>query len=162
MCLLVGKWKFQSTLPMRGATASSIGLYRSTFNFNPRSPCGERHCLFRDSIYDQLFQSTLPMRGATKMRYRVRYRNLISIHAPHAGSDVVSAVYISLMRDFNPRSPCGERPGVRSAIFSFKEFQSTLPMRGATDTLTGYTLDVGISIHAPHAGSDTHLPERPP
>ena len=34
------------------------------------------------------------------------------------------------------------------------EFQSTLPMRGATLWSQIYLLDRGISIHAPHAGSD--------
>ena len=34
----------------------------------------------------------------------------ISIPAPLAGSDVVTLVNRSSHRDFNPRSPCGERP----------------------------------------------------
>ena len=59
----------------------------------------------------QKFQPTLPMRGATwRCRSGVRYS------------------------DFNPRSPCGERPPeyLRPEIGS--EFQPTLPMRGATPT----------------------------
>ena len=57
-------------------------------------------------------------------------------------------------RDFNPRSPCGERldQSVNCAIDEL--FQSTLPVRGATATrnLAPYSKD--ISIHAPRAGSD--------
>ena len=34
---------------------------------------------------------------------------LISIHAPHAGSDAHAKIYQSRDVDFNPRSPCGER-----------------------------------------------------
>ena len=57
--------QFQPTLPMRGATLSS-GYYPSKgWNFNPRSPCGER---LTDSVITEhllIFQPTLPMRGAT-------------------------------------------------------------------------------------------------
>ena len=34
--------QFQSTLPMRGATLKVISVSPVAFNFNPRSPCGER------------------------------------------------------------------------------------------------------------------------
>ena len=36
---------------------------------------------------DTAFQSTLPMRGATCGGRKMRRRDDISIHAPHAGSD---------------------------------------------------------------------------
>ena len=36
---------FQSTLPLRGATAASYSALRYRAYFNPRSPCGERHRL---------------------------------------------------------------------------------------------------------------------
>jgi len=34
-------------------------------------------------------------------------------------------------------------------------FQSTLPMRGATGIKESVTIDLSISIHTPHAGSDS-------
>ena len=40
-------------------------------------------------------------------------------------------------------------------IFEAAEFQSTLLMRGATRPAGGEELSQGISIHAPHARSDT-------
>ena len=33
---------FQSTLPVRGATITPLIMGRQIYNFNPRSPCGER------------------------------------------------------------------------------------------------------------------------
>ena len=101
--------------------------------FNPRSPCGER-----------------PM----------------------------STLSLNSSLDFNPRSPCGERPRTWHTITPKQPFQSTLPVRGATmtrqtppmqNTLFQSTLPVrgatlpqraplrhmGISIHAPRAGSDS-------
>ena len=57
-------------------------------DFNPRPPCGERLCPGLCIQRGMIFQSTPPMRGATrKLRYMV-FPNLISIHAPHAGSDI--------------------------------------------------------------------------
>ena len=59
-----GWQKFQSTLPVRGATYASV---------------------FDQKLY--IFQSTLPVRGATWRPQRIASGLCISIHAPRAGSD---------------------------------------------------------------------------
>ena len=62
-------------------------------------------------------------------------RNVISTHAPRAGSDRNcwnGQVYRS---DFNPRSPCGERHQLDEVLESLDRFQPTLPVRGATPSL---------------------------
>ena len=83
-------------------------------------------------LYPYLFQSTLPVRGATFHPQVAALRRGISIHAPRAGSDVMPGdwrmdgkisihapragsdesepYYSDAVIDFNPRSPCGERP----------------------------------------------------
>ena len=151
------KWiRFQSTLPVRGATSFSRAAFAGSCYFNPRSPCGERRGAGRRirgnrliSIHapragsdiqklaflsDSLgFQSTLPVRGATqrqKNRWELFY---ISIHAPRAGSDDEPAAGRGVPRDFNPRSPCGERR-------EFGQYATAASQQ--------------ISIHAPRAGSD--------
>ena len=58
-------YKFQSTLPARGAT---VGVVQNVANA-------------------ALFQSTLPARGATKLHLRKALLCAISIHAPRTGSD---------------------------------------------------------------------------
>ena len=58
------------------------------------------------------------------------------------------------MEHFNPRSPCGERPVEGWEARETTLFQSTLPVRGATPTLTMVGCGDNISIHAPRAGSD--------
>ena len=65
-------------------------------------------------------------------------------------------------RNFNPRSPYGERLTVSTVSATHDEFQSTLPLRGATGRRPG-GLDQGvISIHAPLTGSDNHpAPAKP-
>ena len=106
--------------------------------FNPRSPCGERPPEYSQDSPNREFQSTLPMRGATVMRRcfyeRIKFQStlpmrgatvnrnhdkipdkMISIHAPHAGSDNSKTKRCRSVSNFNPRSPCGERPSRRVA-----------------------------------------------
>ena len=56
------------------------------------------------------FQSTHPLRGATSWRFQ----------------------FLSRSADFNPRTPCGVRPGLESISLPQSTFQSTHPLRGAT------------------------------
>ena len=104
-------------------------------NFNPRSPCGERPSDTTVSgRQSSRFQSTLPVWGATHISFGYRQGGLISIHAPRVGSDAVGKQRLRLDRNFNPRSPCGERPAGGGAA-AHKE---------------------SISIHAPRVGSDVN------
>ena len=160
---------FQSTLPVRGATRN---LRR-----HQRKACGERPpaTWLLGSVPDRfqstlpvrgatnpenkislpfLFQSTLPVRGATFLRKRSERRLGISIHAPRAGSDIPHLSSSSVSSYFNPRSPCGERQSGKSDAFQPSEFQSTLPVRGATSVDSLPFSRFHISIHAPRAGSD--------
>ena len=127
--------EFQSALPMRGATVIGNPMGQRG-NFNPRSPCGERlvnlHAtdsldisiraplagsdLIKARSYDPKgeFQSALPLRGATAASVRRAKLLVISIRAPLAGSDFASDGRLSCWGDFNPRSPCGERPRLGS------------------------------------------------
>ena len=123
---------FQSTRPVRGATAAggaadggaeiSIHAPRAGRDgyfvqknhhhkhFNPRAPCGARLKASSFPSITAVFQSTRPVRGATYPGY------------PH---------------------------GLDNG-----EFQSTRPVRGATIHIMGNIGQIGISIHAPRAGRD--------
>ena len=80
-------------------------------DFNPRSPCGERLPHQIDTFVPMGFQSALPLRGATCETCTCAPRQrLISIRAPLAGSDDSCWTPTPASHDFNPRSPCGERP----------------------------------------------------
>ena len=59
------------------------------------------------------------------------------------------------MIDFNPRTPCGVRHVRRSDSVLPPTFQSTHPLRGATNGSVYLKMVVNISIHAPLAGCDT-------
>ena len=196
--------KFQSTLLMRGATRWQSSC-RWLLHFNPRSSCEERR-LFPACLYvAYTFQSTLLMRGATQ-KAPARCRNhhfnprssceerphdvailsqsdTISIHAPHARSDVRAVEHVIVLErisihapharsddrpcrqrwrlaHFNPRSSCEERLSPSSSSTANISFQSTLLMRGATRHTAFVNLFKVISIHAPHARSDGSLGRR--
>ena len=145
---------FQSTLPLWGATAG----HRGSIQIGLR------------------FQSTLPLWGATSFQKRHNQQVQISIHAPLVGSDQNPGRVDLYNINFNPRSPCGERPAYNSPSaprknfnprspcgerlykipyrLLFPEFQSTLPLWGATPQNLRRFLLWQISIHAPLVGSD--------
>ena len=147
--------RFQSTLPVGGATLKGFAVLNSDLisihaprggsdrspvsrcsrspDFNPRSPWGER----------------------LAFGHPVVLRKGISIHAPRGGSDAKSRadaiLYFSFQstlpvggatstnanadadtRNFNPRSPWGERQPETLHPRKRKRFQSTLPVGGAT------------------------------
>ena len=168
--------RFQSTLPLRGATK-----------------------ILKKVLFSEVFQSTLPLRGATALQHRSVGVQAISIHAPLTGSDdrppascVPGAISIHapltgsdhlLIRrlrivkifqstlplrgatgkissiegepdNFNPRSPYGERRHLwhkgRGRIF----ISIHAPLTGSDVEADNIAVDIIISIHAPLTGSD--------
>ncbi len=102
-------------------------------DFYPRSPCGERlddilagvnellisiHALLAES------DALAPKQNPTQQR--------ISIHALLAESDAVTTLEGGSLRDFYPRSPCGERRGNDLRGRVTQGFLSTLSLRRAT------------------------------
>ena len=156
--LLGGRAGFQSTLLMRGATACLLLSRISPQHFNPRSSCEERLTAISAAMPTVIFQSTLLMRGATWVFIDIHKHRNISIHAPHARSDARVATPLTPIQYFNPRSSCEERRAkLHSQFAAGMTFQSTLLMRGATCRLEIDAIFDSISIHAPHARSDTPL-----
>ena len=146
--------------------------------FNPRSSCEERPSSNICILLASKFQSTLLMRGATSWAHAPLWCSPISIHAPHARSDMgvlpgnIIETFQStlLMRGataraaqrlqrpvhFNPRSSCEERPPVfmdSSPIDADFNPRSSCEERQGCDGVRW--LDAAISIHAPHARSDS-------
>ena len=109
---LMERLGFQSTRPVRGATAIEAIIKRG----------------------NDAFQSTRPVRGATHPRFLALCKSGISIHAPRAGRDGGQKWLRSTLTDFNPRAPCGARPQTPADQSSLAVFQSTRPVRGATPT----------------------------
>ena len=81
-------------------------------NFNPRAPCGARLTPSHAEFQSPVFQSTRPLRGATAIANLLgSLVTAISIHAPLAGRDRGRHARRASESDFNPRAPCGARPG---------------------------------------------------
>ena len=124
------------------------------FNFNPRSPHGERRFFHADVLP--------PL--------------TISTHAPRTGSDAIVTPAAAAQYQFQPTLPARGATIVTPAAAAQYQFQPTLPARGATllaliistdwkfqptlpargATVISYTplVPAIISTHAPRTGSD--------
>ena len=195
-----GNVRFQSTRPVRGATArhgpprSLAGCFNprapcgarpastsrgrwSPTGFNPRAPCGARPGSPPGSHRDTAVSIHAPRAGRDPTPARLSHARGVSIHAPRAGRDTSTASTWSGPRSFNPRAPCGARPapddvptlttrgfnprapcGARLKQISTEldrtPFQSTRPVRGATQERQRPQVQPAVSIHAPRAGRD--------
>ena len=101
------------------------------------------------------FQPTHPVRGATVHEVYRQQHPVISTHAPREGCDVGPTTVVSILVNFNPRTPRGVRPAKSPNIWRERHisihapregcdwknatgrsktlrFQSTHPVRGAT------------------------------
>ena len=153
-CKMLGT-EFQSTLLMRGATCACSLRSLAVQNFNPRSSCEERLGF---------------LQASGKSAH-------ISIHAPHARSDVRRLARRSDHRQISIHAPHARSDDYRRSYFvAMLIFQSTLLMRGATRHCSRRPsrgryfnprssceerhgcmvakVARWISIHAPHARSD--------
>ncbi len=146
---------FQSTRPVRGATAARSSRAHLGTRFNPRAPCGARPTGHASRNKRKWFQSTRPVRGATLDRLCDAVRINVSIHAPRAGRDMPSRNSARSFPCFNPRAPCGARQNNTEFTEADYKFQSTRPVRGATRLVwDNWQKFNGVSIHAPRAGRD--------
>ena len=116
------------------------------------------------------------MKGATFINTSFRFHTKISIHAPREGSDSagynrtdILVISIHAPREGSDHATCplslsglqfqSTLPVKGATDIRFHEeteslFQSTLPVKGATDEWTAFWGFVAISIHAPREGSD--------
>ena len=127
------------------------------YNFNPRSPYGERLIPSGLMQHTGLFQSTLPVRGATLyfLLNIATFEFQSTLPVRGATADAQKPMLVTLFQSTLPVRGaticpiCGEPVRV---------FQSTLPVRGATPHEYPGGRAAAISIHAPRTGSDFPLP----
>ena len=72
----------------------------------------------QNNAIDHAISIHAPRVGSDEKDYSDNHRRFISIHAPRVGSDVGVELLSSNHRNFNPRSPRGER---LSAVGGFDE-----------------------------------------
>ena len=124
-------------------------------NFNPRSSCEERRAWLVMAQAWAIFQSTLLMRGATQNGVHVAEDGSISIHAPHARSDDIVLARLEAGNYFNPRSSCEERRKFMAPPPSLMHFNPRSSCEERLPHVFGVKSTEHISIHAPHARSDS-------
>ena len=107
---LWGNQQISTHAPRTGSDFQSLGLITIAYNFNPRSPHGERR--YREGIAPGMwvFQPTLPARGATLKRFQIKPGSRqFQPTLPARGATSAASTSPSACIDFNPRSPHGER-----------------------------------------------------
>ena len=139
--------------PLAGSDGYGSSQSSPERNFNPHSPCGERRGLAEMLEVLDISIHT-PLAGSDVDMLDINDIHVISIHTPLAGSDRKTLKTSANSWNFNPHSPCGERPATVTLFFPDTLFQSTLPLRGATRASHIRFLHLPISIHTPLAGSD--------
>ena len=95
------------------------------------------------------------MRSATGLANHFKFLHPVSIHALLAECDRGIQIPDCPIACFNPRTPCGVRPGAVSLIYSVPGFQSTHSLRSATLRPHSSPFDNQVSIHALLAECDT-------
>ena len=115
-CSLFALRIFQSTHPVRGATAERPWSPSSPRDFNPRTPCGVRRG------YAPIYAG----------------QNFISIHAPRAGCDATVCVPRWIARVFQSTHPVRGATVDQVVDLGCVVFQSTHPVRGATNSGKGW------------------------
>ena len=128
--------------------------------FNPLSPCGERHGSRWGWKYPKKISIHSPHAGRDTYRPVLpRHRPMISIHSPHAGRDGLTLTYSIRPTNFNPLSPCGERPDPPYLLETRSDFNPLSPCGERLMAVRNYLDITWISIHSPHAGRDPLDPE---
>ena len=151
--------KFQSTRPLRGATVALIhahgevgisihaplagrdGSVRPVWiadhDFNPRAPCGARRDQTICHNTSEVISIHAPLAGRDHTRQSLAGLGInFNPRAPCGARHCVVIVRDRLHKDFNPRAPCGARLSGARLLQRLASFQSTRPLRGATQRAT--------------------------
>ena len=138
--------------PLTGSDFRLVVIRIPLLDFNPRSPYGERPNLSSSSMRAGI-SIHAPLTGSDSRIYcHVRGRSNFNPRSPY-GERRHPAPAKPDAGDFNPRSPYGERPGSLRLFCRIKIFQSTLPLRGATNMTKHPTREEGFQSTLPLRGA---------
>ena len=122
--------------PLAGRDFLFIRRTSAPSYFNPRAPCGARRVYPHAGDRAESISIHAPLAGRDRARpYRCRWRPLFQSTRPLRGATCISACGRPGGKHFNPRAPCGARPGKTVQV----------------------SVAASISIHAPLAGRDLSL-----
>ena len=121
--------------------------------FNPRAPCGARHCWTPLSLRSGNFNPRAPCGARRIFNASASFESDFNPRAP-CGARRYHPENGYLIQHFNPRAPCGARPLSAPQKKADSSFQSTCPVRGTTRHMPKIFGLADISIHVPRAGHD--------
>ena len=125
-------WNFNRRSPYGERRCRWASRRADICHFNPRSPHGERLDLNNQRGLPLNFNPRSPHGERLRCRLGLSGSISISIHALLTESDFATFRFVIFHIDFNPRSPHGERRvAPYEYVYSFR-FQSTLSSRRAT------------------------------
>ena len=105
-------WHISTHAPRTGSDHGTPRLTRAGSDFNPRSPHGERRDSIVHLVTAYVFQPTLPARGATLLSSSRVVSISFQPTLPARGATCSCVIWAWSMRNFNPRSPHGERHAI--------------------------------------------------
>ena len=128
-----------------------------TWNFYPRSPCGERHHMPAVHVQLSIFLSTLSLRRATGVSMLCQklipsFLSTLSLRRATGFSRPLRAA----KNYFYPRSPCGERHHQSTNRHQGQHFYPRSPCGERRSNGGNHYSYIRISIHALLAESDSH------
>ena len=119
--------------PRTGSDRLKCNNPRSAADFNPRSPHGERHYAGLHLLSSSCISIHAPRTGSDTCGEITVYRHKrFQSTLPARGATIPQRRNQRTRKNFNPRSPHGERPPPDFDPLVEQVFQSTLPARGAT------------------------------
>ena len=133
--------RFQSALPLRGATKLRDGI-NAKFFISIRAPlAGSDLAAVRRPSFAAI-SIRAPLAGSDiRLRVVNNSSRIISIRAPLAGSDLNLCVVIACLSPISIRAPlAGSDFGSDKQHLTNSRFQSALPLRGATATFCSVNL----------------------
>ena len=140
--------------PRTGRDLGQMSQVSQVLGFNPRAPYGARPVspAWADDV--PVVSIHAPRTGRDRAEPRRAPLRLVSIHAPRTGRDLPShGAPPRGIRGFNPRAPYGARHDSESACRAMREFQSTRPVRGATEWGVGKTYYIEFQSTRPVRGA---------
>ncbi len=173
--------RFQSTLPVWGAT-DLILLHDLGISISIHAPRVGSDMEYICTGAGSAISIHAPRVGSDRRRRGLWCWSAISIHAPRVGSDrhvtsrrnnrfgfqstlpvwgatVHSAGNFFASVNFNPRSPCGERPAKAKVESRRRTISIHAPRVGSDRWQDKNNAYLQISIHAPRVGSDKKAPD---
>ena len=126
---------FQSTLPARGATCCGH-LWSLPDEISIHAPRTGSDVDGAVDVVRLAISIHAPRTGSDQRGQPRGQFDFISIHAPRTGSDCRGYKARTRADNFNPRSPHGERRLIQHPERRPQRFQSTLPARGATYSIS--------------------------